>query len=118
MYTWTNHSEKGEQIGLLAGEVRIRIPEVVREDSMSGMLSVNYVGLLPVSVKALKEQDAQLDNLRTDIQSQEDRLALLEGESPILGSVVPSGLGGGVFLALVLIGLSSRLVNRPSRSGR
>ena len=51
---------KGKQkIGVLAQEIKEVFPELVSEDD-NEMLSVNYQGLVPVLINALKEQDAKM----------------------------------------------------------
>lgn len=61
------------ELGVLANEVKEIFPELVFED-MDGVLSVNYMGLIPVLVNAMKEQNlkiknqnVKIDNLRLDI---------------------------------------------------
>ena len=50
---------KGEQkIGVLAQEIQEVFPELVGEDT-KGMLTVNYQGLVPVLINALKEQESK-----------------------------------------------------------
>src|SRR5262245_7140409 len=54
------------QIGLIAQEVQKIIPEVVNTDEKSGMMSVNYTALVPVMMKALQEQQAQIKRLEEE----------------------------------------------------
>ena len=62
---------KGKQkIGVLAQEIKEVFPELVSEDD-NEMLAVNYQGLVPVLINALKEQDAKM-------KEQEKRLERLE----------------------------------------
>jgi hypothetical protein len=62
---------KGKQkIGVLAQEIKEVFPELVSEDD-NEMLAVNYQGLVPVLINALKEQDDK-------IKAQEKRLLILE----------------------------------------
>lgn len=48
--------EKGKQIGFIAQELQEVFPELVKEDK-SGYLAVNYQGMVPVLLQALKEQN-------------------------------------------------------------
>ena len=58
---------KGKQkIGLLAQEIQEVFPELVSEDD-NEMLAVNYQGLVPVLINALKEQDAKMNEQQTEI---------------------------------------------------
>jgi len=66
-----SYEMKGKQkIGVLAQEIKEVFPELVTEDS-NEMLAVNYQGLVPVLINALKEQDAEM-------KEQEKRLERLE----------------------------------------
>ena len=66
-----SYEMKGKQkIGVLAQEIKEVFPELVSEDD-NEMLAVNYQGLVPVLINALKEQDKI-------IKRQEERLANIE----------------------------------------
>ena len=66
-----SYEMKGKQkIGVLAQEIQEVFPELVTEDD-NEMLAVNYQGLVPVLINALKEQDKI-------IKSQEERLTNIE----------------------------------------
>jgi hypothetical protein len=64
--TYTMKSnEKAAKIGLLAQDVQKVLPELVKEaDDKEGTLSVNYQGLIPVLINAIKEQQEQIDELK------------------------------------------------------
>ena len=54
-----------EKIGLLAQEVQKAFPELVKEaGDEEGTLSVNYQGMIPVLINAIKEQQQQIDELK------------------------------------------------------
>lgn len=62
---------KGKQkIGVLAQEIKEVFPELVTEDENEN-LAVNYQGLVPVLINALKEQESK-------VQEQEERIKRLE----------------------------------------
>ena len=66
-----SYEMKGKQkIGVLAQEIKEVFPELVSEDD-NEMLAVNYQGLVPVLINALKEQDKI-------IKTQEERLSKIE----------------------------------------
>jgi len=48
---------------LLAQEVKKVFPELVKENE-KGELSVNYIGLIPVLIESIKEQQKQIDELK------------------------------------------------------
>jgi len=66
-YKWAdaNH-DPAVQIGVLAQEVQKIYPELVKEDE-KGTLSVNYSGLIPVLISAVKEQQQQIETLKAMI---------------------------------------------------
>jgi len=76
-----SYEMKGKQkIGVLAQEIKEVFPELVSEDD-NEMLAVNYLGLVPVLINALKEQQSEIDELKeqeTKYMEQEKRLERLE----------------------------------------
>ena len=71
-YTMKKDESEKQKIGLLAQDIEKVFPELVSESN--GIKSVNYQGLVPVLINALKEQQAEIDRLKT----QEERLDRLE----------------------------------------
>jgi hypothetical protein len=66
-----SYQMKGKQkIGVLAQEIKKVFPELVTEDE-NEILAVNYQGLVPVLINALKEQENK-------VQEQEERIKRLE----------------------------------------
>jgi len=58
-----------EKIGLLAQEVQKAFPELVKQaGDEEGTLSVNYQGMIPVLINAIKEQQQQIDELKALIK--------------------------------------------------
>jgi hypothetical protein len=67
-YDWKdNGSNELQQIGLLAQEVQQAFPELVKADD-KGILAVNYSGLVPVLLQAVKEQQGQIEELRKKVE--------------------------------------------------
>ena len=63
-----SYEMKGKQkIGVLAQEIQEVFPELVSEDD-NEMLAVNYQGLVPVLINALKEQQIEIDELKEMVQ--------------------------------------------------
>ena len=61
-YNWIDPKQTDKtQIGLIAQDLIPIIPELVNGDEEKGKLSVNYVGLVPVLINAIKEQQSKLD---------------------------------------------------------
>ena len=71
--TYTVKKNGAQKIGVLAQDIQEVFPELVSEDN-EGMLSVNYQGLIPVLINALKEQQKEIEYLR----EQEKRIERLE----------------------------------------
>ncbi len=57
-----------EEFGFLAHELKEIYPELVSQDTL-GYYYVNYIGLIPVLVEALKEQKAQIEALSGQIKT-------------------------------------------------
>ena len=63
-YNWKDNSrDESLQTGVIAQEVQKIFPSLVKEDE-KGILSVNYSGLIPVLIEAIKEQQKQIDELK------------------------------------------------------
>ena len=60
---------KGEQIGLVAQEVREIVPQAVIEQS-DGYLAVDYARLVPLLIEGMKEQQRQIDELKSRLDRQ------------------------------------------------
>ncbi len=74
-----NHGEvkTNPSIGVMAQEVKELFPELVLEDR-DGMMSINYDGLIPVLIEALKDQNERIEALengesgeRSDLDNKE-----------------------------------------------
>jgi hypothetical protein len=62
-------NESISKIGLLAQEVQAAFPELVKTANNSeGTLSINYQGMIPVLLNAIKEQQAQIEELKALIK--------------------------------------------------
>lgn len=73
-YYWKDSNrDSGQQIGLLAQDLQKTFPQLVTEDD-KGMLSVNYIGLVPVLITGIKEQQEQIDELKKENELIKDQL--------------------------------------------
>ena len=68
---------KSKQIGFLAQNVQKVFPELVSSDD-EGYLSVNYIGIIPILVEAVKEQNSIIDAKNKELELLNNRLALVE----------------------------------------
>jgi|GEM_PF-1045257 len=67
-YNWKNMQQDNDtQMGVLAQEVQKVYPDLVKTNA-DGDLSVNYSGLIPVLIEAVKEQQKQIDEQRKIIE--------------------------------------------------
>ena len=67
-----SYEMKGKQkIGVLAQEIQEVFPELVSEDA-NEMLAVNYQGLVPVLINALKEQETKFEKQQAEINELKD----------------------------------------------
>jgi len=81
-YSWVKEAPdadgtKRRFLGFLAQEVEAVLPELVSTDA-EGTKSVNYVGVVPVLVEALKEERAARQALADRLDAVEARLAALD----------------------------------------
>ncbi len=74
-YTFKNSGKKS--VGVLAQEIQEQFPDLVVE-RQDGMLTVNYQGLIPVLINAIKEQNLELESAKKANQELETRIARLE----------------------------------------
>jgi endosialidase-like protein len=78
-WTWKQKPEQGVQLGLIAQEVETVLPELVATDKdVDHTKGLNYIGLVPVTIKAIQEQQAQIEDQQKHISELEARLAALE----------------------------------------
>ena len=68
--TYTMKSNEAiEKIGLLAQEVQKAFPELVKQaGDAEGTLSINYQGMIPVLINAIKEQQTELQKLKDKLK--------------------------------------------------
>jgi Chaperone of endosialidase/Head domain of trimeric autotransporter adhesin len=65
-YNWKDNNNPDEQIGLLAQEIQKVYPQLVKENN--GKLSVNYSGMVPVLLEAIKELNNQNSKQQQQIE--------------------------------------------------
>ncbi|HMP21845.1 MAG TPA: tail fiber domain-containing protein [Ferruginibacter sp.] len=66
-YQWKDPTSPDEQIGLLAQELQKVYPQLVKENA-NGDLSVNYNGMIPVLLEAIKELQQKVAELEKKIK--------------------------------------------------
>ena len=65
-YTIKKDENGKQKIGLLAQDIEKVFPELVSESN--GIKSVNYQGLVPVLINALKDQQSEIDEMKSMVQ--------------------------------------------------
>jgi hypothetical protein len=65
------------QIGFGAQEVQLIFPSLVKEDT-EGNLSVNYVGIIPILVEGIKEQQNVIDAQKVEIENLKKDIAAIK----------------------------------------
>ena len=68
-YTMKKDENKKQKIGVLAQDIEKVFPELVSESN--GVKSVNYQGLVPVLINALKEQDSRMNEQDAKLNKQQ-----------------------------------------------
>ena len=88
-YTWKDTEKRGDdlQLGVIAQEVQAEYPELVTEDAQ-GTLSVNYTGLVPVLLEAIKELKGELSRTEATLSSQQEKTDTLDKQLALLTAKV------------------------------
>ncbi len=69
-YDWIDKStDPNQQLGVIAQELEQIFPNLVYTNE-NGYKSVNYIGLIPVLIEAIKEQQKVINQLMTDVESE------------------------------------------------
>jgi hypothetical protein len=76
---WKDRPERGPQLGLIAQEVEALLPELVTTDRAAEQTKgLNYIGLLPVIIKAIQEQQLTITTLKDENAALHRQKAALE----------------------------------------
>jgi hypothetical protein len=85
MPTLAKASYSRKQIGFIAQELEKEFPELVyKPDSVRSTYAVNYIGMIPVLLEGLKNQQRQIDNLQKIALSQEQDIIDLKNQVALL----------------------------------
>ena len=71
--------DSATQIGLIAQEVQKQFPELVKENS-EGELGVNYSGMIPLLLNAVKEQQKLIQDQEKENKKQQEEIEELKNE--------------------------------------
>jgi hypothetical protein len=83
---------KGEQVGLIAQDVRKEFPQLVEKKS-NGYLSLSYTKLTAVLVEAIQKQEKKLEEKKSKIAEIERRVERLENSGGFTASAGWNGSG-------------------------
>jgi hypothetical protein len=61
------------QIGIMAQELKMVFPQLVKQDEKTQQLSVNYIGLIPILIESIKEQQRQIEDLKLLVSQLQQR---------------------------------------------
>ncbi len=67
----------GEQLGLIAQELKLVFPQLVTEDRQ-GYLAVNYIGLVPLLLEGFKEQRLEIRDQKQTVEIQQKQIEELK----------------------------------------
>ncbi|MGZ3930724.1 MAG: tail fiber domain-containing protein, partial [Bacteroidia bacterium] len=56
-----------KQYGLIAQEVMVHFPELVEKDAATNSYGLNYIGLIPMLIEAVKVQHSRIDSLQRQL---------------------------------------------------
>ncbi|MFO7703051.1 MAG: hypothetical protein R6V37_08720 [Psychroflexus maritimus] len=69
---------KNTTTGVIAQELKEIFPEFVHQDEENEYMGVNYAGLSVVAIKALQEQQTEIEELKAKINTQNKNLEEIE----------------------------------------
>ncbi len=73
--------------GFIAQELQQVFPDLVSTDK-AGMMSINYIGLIPYLTEAIKEQQTEIEGLRQEIREQEEGILRIREELDELKALI------------------------------
>ncbi len=76
-FNWKNIPGDSEGVGVIAQEVQPYMPRIISEDN-EGYLGVAYSSLTPYLIEAIKEQQVQIEKLKSENDLLKDRLLQIE----------------------------------------
>ena len=75
------------QIGIIAQDVQLSYPELVQTDQ-DGLLSVNYIGFIPILIESVKDLQKQVDNKDTKLANQQTDIDDLKQQITDLRAII------------------------------
>lgn len=116
-FSWVDGPADEIHYGLIAQQVRKVLPDVVSGGaSPDGTLGLDYDELEPVLIKAVQEQQEQIDAQAEQLTAVEARLTAIEEDRPTRQTVLNpfSAIGfGGLALGVAIVAGRRRTGGRP-----
>lgn len=76
--TQNREFQRNNQLGFIAQEVELILPQLVQLDEETGLKTVGYMGFIPVLVEAVKEQQVLIEKQSQLLAALQDRVEYLE----------------------------------------
>ena len=84
-----NHSDsKVKSIGFIAQDVQQIFPELVNKSDDTEMLAIQYVEFAVIAVKAIQEQQIQIEQQTTIINAQQAEIDALKADVEMLKGII------------------------------
>jgi hypothetical protein len=78
--------------GFLAEELQTVLPDLVYKDDSTGILAIDYIGIIPLLVSAIKEQQKQIDTLLSIVKDKAEVVSLPYSQEPVGVIDIPSAV--------------------------
>ena len=70
-YSWISDEEKHKHYGLIAQQVEKIFPELTRKKVFGKYMTINYIGLIPILVGMIQNQNDRIKNLENKLNGSE-----------------------------------------------
>jgi len=121
-FNWKNEPEGQKHLGFIAQEVEEVIPELVFTNPVDGYKGINYPEITAVLTEAMKEQQTQINKLKSENEDLKNRLDAIEQRLDGKNQVTEKGGFGnnmilwvflltGVF-GIAVFGMKKQIANR------
>jgi hypothetical protein len=88
-WTWKQNPGRGVQVGLVAQEVETVVPELVTTAKDTEQTkTLNYIGLVPVVIKAVQEQQATISTLKSENEKLKQQSATTQKDNAALKALL------------------------------
>lgn len=133
-FNWKKQIDEGNKLGVLAQEIQKVLPEVVRDydyvtDEVTGQatkvkterLGVMYSDIIPVLIHAIQEQQAEIEELKTMIQSGQSNQMHVANSATVASSLsqnIPNPVKGNTTISYSSSGKNLQLLLFDAQGNR